>query len=143
MRLLNLAVRRLPGIRLGPLVFLVALSAQSCRVAPTPNPSLQAQLVAVEASGPTGTATIQDIGEGRLQAFVELSVPSANPLALAIQRGSCQVPGDLVAALAEPDAGKSWTTVTGRLDDFLGLIVTVRSQGSRDLLACGDLASVT
>jgi hypothetical protein len=90
-----------------------------------------------------GTGTIQDVGEGRLQAFVELSGPDSNSLALEIQRGSCGDPGDLVAALAEPDAGKSWTTLAGRLDQFLGLIVTVRSQGSNDLLACGALASDT
>jgi hypothetical protein len=119
----------------------IALSAQSCRAAPTPNPSLQAHLVSFAASGLTGTGTIQDVGEGRLQAFVELSRPDLNAVALEVQRGSCGDPGDLVAALAEPAAGKSWTTLTGRLDQFVGLIVTVRSPGSRDLLACGALTS--
>jgi hypothetical protein len=114
-----------------------------CRAAPTPNPSLQAHLVAVAASGLAGTGTIQDVGGGRLQAFVELSGLDANTIALEVQGGSCEDPGDLVAALAEPDAGKSWTTLTGRLDQFLGLIITVRSQGSPDLLACGALASGT
>jgi hypothetical protein len=91
----------------------------------------------------TGTGTIQDVGEGRLQAFVELSGPDLNALTLEVLGGSCKDPGDLYAPLAEPDAGKSWTTLTGRLDQFLGLIVTVRSEGSRDPLACGALASGT
>jgi hypothetical protein len=123
------------------LLITIAFSVAGCRVAPTPNPSIHADLVPIGDSGITGTASIGEVGQGRLQAYVELSRFDAAIVSLEVRNGACDHPGLVVATLTAPEAGKSWTTLTGTLDQFLGLIVVVRSEAASDFLACGSLTS--
>jgi Cu/Zn superoxide dismutase len=96
------------------------------------------------ASGQSGTATLEAAGDGMTKVTIELSNPPADPQPAHIHIGACPDVGDVAHALNNVEGGASETEVPVSIEDLQAgdFAVNVhKSEAEADVyVACGDIA---
>ncbi len=96
------------------------------------------------ASGQSGTATLEAAGDGMTKVTIELSSPPADPQPAHIHVGACPDVGDVAHALNNVEGGASETEVPVTIEDLQAGDFAVNVHKSEAeagvYVACGDIA---
>lgn len=131
-----------------PVSYVAPTATPQATATPAPAKPVSIVLNAQNKSGLSGTATLEDLGNGKTKVSIMLSGKvTTTPQPAHIHVGTCVKPGDVVYPLTNVVSGKSETVVDAALATVIakGTILNVHksAQESSVYVACGEWGSAS